>query len=281
MFILACGSLALLVLTEMGNAKASNRGSERQSTASTLFLLYMPQIRECYRGCDNVMRNRIIAFLAILFAGVLVSDVYAAKKITITTVPENAEIRVDGSLVGVGKYEVKFDRNTDFYLVTVSAPEYCTKRFRLLKNNPKSSVLFVLPEDEAFKASSGSEDGMELANAWMDVRCRKGMTEDVIWKRLMSVVTSYFDNVEVRDKAAGWIKTRWKVSKFTEKTVRTRLEVRMAFTDDDVVSYKARISSEVRDNDDSGENSYKTYDRVLRKYEPIIQELQTVVGGGE
>lgn len=34
----------------------------------------------------------------------------------------------------------------------------------------------------------------------------KDMSEDVVWKRLISVCTNYFDNIEVRDKTAGWIK---------------------------------------------------------------------------
>lgn len=219
-------------------------------------------------------------FLFFTFS-LLCLNVFAAKKITISTIPENAEIRIDGAVVGTGSYQVKFDKNVDFYLVTVSAPGYIEKRFRLLKTNPKSSVLYQLPEDEAMAASTGSEDGDELANTWMDITCRQGLTEDQIWKRLMSVATSYFDNVEVRDKASGWIKTRWKVTKFTNQTVRTRLEVRMSFVDDDHVTFKARISSEIKENDCTSENCYKPYNRVLKKFEPMIQELQTSVGGGE
>ncbi|MDE6513966.1 MAG: hypothetical protein K2L05_07275 [Muribaculaceae bacterium] len=217
------------------------------------------------------------SFAVLVFA----INAQAAKKITISTIPENAEIRIDGAVVGTGSYQVKFDKNTDFYLVTISAPGYIEKRFRLLKTNPKSSVLYTLPEDEAFAASTGSEDGDELANTWMDVTCRQGLSEDQIWKRLMSVATTYFDNVEVRDKASGWIKTRWKVTKFTNQTVKTRLEVRMSFVDDTHVTFKARISSEIKDNDCTSDNCYKPYSRVLRKYEPMIQELQTSVGGGE
>ena len=115
----------------------------------------------------------------------------------------------------------------------------------------------------------------------MDITCRKGLKEDVIWKRLMNVVTSYFDNVEVRDKSAGWIKTGWAINKFQYETVRTRLEIRMSFTDEDVVSYRARIVTEIKDNDCNGSNCYNKYERTMRRYEPMIQELQTSVGGGE
>lgn len=203
-----------------------------------------------------------------------------AKKITINVIPETANIYIDGQMVGSGSYQVKFDRNSDFYVVKVEAPGYITKTYRLLKSNPKSTVLYQLPEDEALAASSGSEDGIE-ANKWHEIVCRKGLSEDKVWKRLMSVCTNYFDNIEVRDKTSGWIKTAWKTIPFTHQVVRTRLEVRMSFLDDDVLSYKVRISVQIRDKDCNTEQCYKNYDRVLRTFEPMIQELQTTVGGGD
>lgn len=205
----------------------------------------------------------------------------AAKKVTINVIPETAKIYVDGQMVGTGSYQVQFKKGTDFFVIKVEDAGYITRTYRLLKSNPMNTVLYTLPEDEAYSASSGGEDGVDLANRWFDVTCRKGLTEDRIWKRLMSVTTNYFDNVEVRDKTAGWIKTSWRLTKFKFQTVRTRMEVRMTFTDDDVVSYRVRISVQKKDNDCRGENCYKNYDRMLRTFEPLIQELQTSVGGGE
>ncbi|MDE5800117.1 MAG: PEGA domain-containing protein [Paramuribaculum sp.] len=206
----------------------------------------------------------------------------AAKKITINTIPETASIYIDGQMVGTGSYQVKFDRNTDFYVVKIEADGYIPETYRLRKDNPKNTVLYTLQEDEAMAASVGSEDGVDLANRWFDVTCRKGLTEDQIWKRLMSVCTNYFDNIEVRDKSAGWIKTGWRITHFKKQSVRTRLEVRISFTDNDMISYRVRLTvQEKRDKTCRGENCYKSYDRVLRTFEPMIQELQTSVGGGE
>ena len=142
-------------------------------------------------------------------------------------------------------------------------------------------MLYTLPEDEAFAASMGSDDGMSMANRWIDVTCRDDLSEDVVWKRLMNVCTSYFDNIEVRDKTAGWIKSAWRVSRFKFQDVRTRLEIKMNFTDEDVLAYRARIIVQIKENDCNSENCYKPYERVLRTFEPMIQELQTSVGGGE
>lgn len=208
-------------------------------------------------------------------------SVYGAKKITIKTVPEFATIYIDGQEVGTGSYQVKFDKHNEFYVVSVEAPGYISRKYRLLKDNPKNTVEYKLPESEAYNASSSGEDAGVQPNAWFDITCRKGLTEDVIWKRLMNVATSYFDNVEVRDKSAGWIKTGWVVNKFRYETVRTRLEVRVSFTDEDVVSYRARLNTEIKDNDCRGNNCYEKYDRTMRRFDPLLQELQTTVGGGE
>ncbi|MCM1050856.1 MAG: hypothetical protein NC349_02750 [Paenibacillus sp.] len=206
---------------------------------------------------------------------------FGAKKITVKTIPENATIFIDGQAVGEGSYTVKFEKDNELYIVTATAPGYIGKRIRLLKSNPQKSMVIRLNEDEAMEASTGSEDGAELANTWMDITCRKGLTEDKVWKRLMNIATSYFSNIEVRDKSAGWIKTSWKPTAFTYQVVRTRLEIRMSFTDEDVISYRARIVSEIKDKDCTGKNCYEQYDRVLKIFQPMIEELQTSVGGGE
>lgn len=227
--------------------------------------------------------KRILLLVAVMsFAAISPqASLFSAKKITIKTIPEAAEIYIDGQHVGTGIYTVKFDKNNEFYVVTVRKPGYVGRRYRLLKSNPQKTVVYTLPVDEAMEASVGETEGVGLANQWMDIRCSKGMTEDQIWKRLMSVCTSYFSNIEVRDKAAGWIKTNWNTTAFTNQVVRTRLEIRISFTDDEITTFRAKIISEIKDNDCSGNNCFEQYDRVLKKFQPMIDELQTVLGGGQ
>ena len=222
---------------------------------------------------------RILGVVAFLVVGALTGQ--AAKKVTIHTEPENATIMVDGAVVGNGSYTVKFDRNTDFYMVKVSAPGYITKSFRLLKTNPNNTVLYKLSLDEAMQNSRGVTDaGMDMANKWYEIECGKNTTEDEVWKRLISVTLNYFDNIEVRDKEAGWIRSGWKTSTFTEQVVRTQMEVRLSFNSSETPSYKVRISSEIRDLSGNALN-YKKYDRVLNQYTKLIEELQTSIAKGE
>lgn len=200
---------------------------------------------------------------------------------TIHVVPENASIYVNGNLVGNGSYDYKFDRHTDFIMLKFTAPGYITKTVKLMKDNPKETIAYTLYEDEAYKQSVGSSDGVDIANKWMTITCKKGMTEDKVWRRLMSVAVDNFENVEVRDKAAGWIKTAWKDTNFTcGLTVRTRLEVRIMIggEDESELSYKIRVSSEIKDTDCFGDQCFEKYPRVLRKFYDVLNDMQNSLG---
>ena len=94
----------------------------------------------------------------------------------------------------------------------------------------------------------------------------------------MSIAVNNFDNIEVRDKDAGWIKTGWVITKFPDQVVRTRLEVRMSFVGDGRISYRVRLDSQIKDGDCRGNNCYVKYDRLLTKYSDVIQQLTTSVG---
>lgn len=228
-------------------------------------------MRELYR----------ILCVFLLIAGVSITGL-AAKKITIHTQPENATISIDGAEVGNGTYTVKFEKKVDFYMVKVSAPGYLTKSFKLLKSNPNNSVLYKLSPDEAMQSSQGGEDsGFDMANRWFDIICGKGVSEDEVWKRLINVSLNYFDNIEIRDKEAGWIRTGWKTTTFSEQIVRTQMEIRVSFNGGVENSYRVKITSEIRDKNHTGSQNYTKYNRVLNSFTPLIEELQTSVAKGQ
>lgn len=167
------------------------------------------------------------------------------------------------------------------HFVFMPIPGHITRKYRLMKDNPKNTIVYTLPESEAYSASSSGEESGIQPNAWFDIICRKGLSEDMIWKRMMNIATTYFENIEVRDKTAGWLKSGWVYNKFKYETVRTRLEIRLSFTDENVLSYRARIVSEIKDNDCSSSDCYVKYGRTMHRFDPIVLELQTSVGGGE
>lgn len=221
--------------------------------------------------------------ICVLFVGLVVLTVaFTSCAITGKTVyvtPETAKIYYNGHEVGNGSYKVPFALKEDFAVLKFEAPGYITRTVKVFKNNPNNTISYELYEDEAMLSSVGADEGVDIANKFFTITCKDGMEQDIIWKRLMNIAVSNFENVEVRDKSAGWIKTAWVNTSFKFQVVRTRLEIRLQFTDTDQISYRVRLSSEIAEKDCGlNDQCFAKYDRILRKYEQVISELQTSLG---
>lgn len=230
-----------------------------------------------FKSISNYLLKSVILVMCIF-----ISAEYAnAKKKTVHVIPENATIFLNGAEVGNGSYEIDFKKNMDFVILKFEAHGYVERTVRLYKDNPKNVVSYTLAKDEAFENSTGDEEGINYANKYFSITAKKGMTEDEVWKRLMNIATNNFENVEVRDKSAGWIRTGWSVLKFKNsgQAVRTRLEIKLQFTGDDEISFRAELQSQISDLDCGySDQCYHDYDRLLRKYTSVISELQTTLG---
>ena len=88
------------------------------------------------------------------------------------------------------------------------------------------------------------------------------------------------ESIEIKDKDAGWIRTGWKTTTFSEQVVRTQLEVRVSFNNSEAPTYKVRLISEIRGIMD-GVNSFVKYNRVLNRFTSLIDELQTSIAKGQ
>ena len=221
--------------------------------------------------------RKLISVLVVMAC--VVVNANAQKTKTVHIIPETAKIFYNGHEVGNGSYEIKFGRNDDFVMLKFEAPGYISRTVKLFKNNPKKTVSYELFVDEAEMNSIGAGEGVDLANKFFTITVKKNMTEDEVWKRLMNIAVTNFENVEVRDKSAGWIKTAWVNTTFLYQIVRTRMEIQLQFSGENELAYRVRISSEIADKDCGTNNQcFTKYDRILKKYEQVISELQTSLG---
>lgn len=232
-------------------------------------------------GIMMLMKNSlvlIIVGLVLITLGFSSCRAMAVKK-TVYVTPERAKIFYNGHEVGNGSYEVSFKNDEDFAVLKFEAPGYIPRTVKLFKNNPKNTVSYDLFVDEAMQNSVGVEEGVDIANKYFTITCKKDMDDDIVWKRLMNIAVTNFENVEVRDKSAGWIKTAWVNTSFLYQVVRTRLEIQLQFADTEQKTYRVRLSSEIADKDCGlNDQCFVKYERVLKKYEQVISELQTSLG---
>ena len=196
---------------------------------------------------------------------------------TVIVIPAETEILVNNESMGKGKCEVSFD-NRDKVLLTFKCNGYETSSYYLLRNNTEQTITYRLDPDEAYLNSEGDETASQYANKWVPIVARKGLSEDEVWLRIMSIVRENFEYIEKTDKSSGWIKTFPAITSYKTSDVRTTLEICPSYATGER-QYKVRLSFEKRKKG-SGDEGWEKYDRLLKKYKDVIPNLLNSVGGG-
>lgn len=215
------------------------------------------------------MKKSVLLAIALVVVSLSCSAQLLSKVKTINVVPDNAKIIMGGAEVGQGSYSLNMGRQ-DYVMLRLTCPGYVDRVVRVYRNDKRNAITFTLEEDESFSASEASSD---LANKYMTVTVREGLTADVVWKRLILTISDLFPNLEVNDKEAGWIRSAWEVERFAYVTVRTRIEIK-EIMGSDTPRYRVRLQSEIASNEcGTHDECYKAWDRVLKTYIESITDL--------
>lgn len=218
--------------------------------------------------------KRFLNLAAILLALVCVTEsAMAAKTKKVVTNPETAKIYVDGNYVADGSYLLTFKGKNDVFSLKVSAPGYVDKRIKVYKDDARSSIQVNLVRDDALEGSVASN----LANKYFTISVREELNADSAWKLMSQVMLNYFDEFKTADKASGYMNTTWVTQTFPHAEVKVRTMVQVKESSFDGLAYQIRISTEIAPLK-GGENSYQPWNRVLKKYETLINEMQQRLG---
>lgn len=146
-----------------------------------------------------------------------------------------------------------------FYAKSV---EFCNNGFTKL---PKAHYI-ELEQDLAFEASVKTD----IANVDINIRPKKSQTES--WKAINSLVLQYIDAIEISDKENFYLRTAWVASSFNSGLIRTRVIIKTNGPEQftiKILSEKADPGASIKEDE-----KFKEWDRVLRKYSKIIEEIQ-------
>lgn len=221
------------------------------------------------------MKRKLISLLTIVGIVAFVCGDIQAKPSKVVVTPENAKIYIDGNYVGDGMYPLKFTKKEDFFVVKAEAPGYVTKTQKVYKYDTRKVIAIDLREDDSVMGSVATE----LANKYFTVQCRENLDENTAWKILSSVLLNYFDEVKTADKSSGFMNTAWAIETFPMADVKVRTMVQIKQVINEGLAYQIRISSEVSPRHTYGEQGFRQWPRVLKKYEPLINEMQQRLGG--
>ena len=193
------------------------------------------------------------------------------QKKKITVIPSEAKIYVDGQYVADGSYVLQFNRKNEVYVIKLECEGYATKEnLRVLRSDTRNAIVYTLKKDDALEGSVASE----LANRYFTIRVRENIDEAQAWKLLTQTLLNYYDEIKTSDRSSGFMNTAWVYQTFpmAEVKVRTRVQIKESSNDGNL-TYQMRISSEIADVN-AGEQGFKAWNRVLKKYEPLINEMQ-------
>lgn len=220
--------------------------------------------------------KKIITILTVLFVTNLSAEAFD-KKVKISASEQDANIFIDGQLAGAGTVELKINKGTCVN-IRIEKTGYVIEERTLCdrKNQPKpnKSEFIRLAVDEAYTASSSSD----IAN--VDISIGPKQNEEEAWKLMSRIITSYFDVIETTDRETGYLRTAWLAQNFNGSIVRSRCIIKLGNTNP--LEYKVKLVSEYTNAKGAtvkSDEAFREWGRILRKFEGLIPELQSRVGG--
>jgi hypothetical protein len=219
------------------------------------------------------MKTITKGFVLFLVFTMISSVSFAGKKVIKLGVSEpDAKIFLDGKLMGSGQLDVVVVSNTCVN-IKVEKVGYLTERMTFCnKSNyapPPKTYYIEMKKDDAYDATEASD----MANIDIEIKTTKPEAE--AWKLISQIITSYFDVIEVTDRETGYLRTSWVIQTFKQNTIRTRMIVKLG--NSDPLAYKVKLISEQSGQPQSSVKSdelFKEWDRVLRKYKEVVNEIQ-------
>lgn len=208
-------------------------------------------------------------FATVLFGGTLTAQKAKDTKMKISCSLADAAITVNGKAAGSGGVELKILANS---CVKIAATKegYYTKTVEFCNNGmykmPKAHYI-EMEADAAYEASLKTD----IANIDINIRPKKSQSES--WKAVNSLVLQYIDAIEISDKENFYLRTAWVANTFNSGIIRTRIIIKSSGTDQfaiKILSEYAEPGASVKEDE-----KFKEWDRVLRKYSKIIEEIQS------
>jgi hypothetical protein len=218
------------------------------------------------------------------------------RSIQINAMPEDSRIFVDGKEVAKGTYTMKLNAGkcSEVLVLKSGFVGYKTTLCNQTEATaPEGSYAIQLKEDEAYLQSEQSSIANKNFNLIIE---NTTITPQDGWKKLVSIIQSYFDEIETVDFSTSYLKTNWVGKTFNvgsdfKSMIRTRVIITYG---GETNKYNIKILSEItkpesncarsaNDINSSSKSSsltatndecFEPVDRILRKYSELISEIQ-------
>lgn len=190
--------------------------------------------------------------------------------------PGDASISLNGTVAAYGNFDMLVAKgNCQRVLVQKEgfipfSRTYCNQNGT--ESLPALETLDLL-EDEAYNVSVLTEK----VNTRIPLVTRNSLSSADAWKILIAIITREFDVLETVDFNAGYLITGWKYDEFNEstQTVRSRVIItNTGNTSENSYSVKIISQSGVGKASELADTNYKDWNRLLKKYYAILDEVE-------
>jgi hypothetical protein len=218
------------------------------------------------------------------------------RSIQVNAMPEDASIFVDGKEVAKGTYTMKLNAGKCSELLVLKSGFVGYKSTLCNQPDataPEGNYAIQLKQDEAYLQSEQSSIANKNFNLIIE---NTTITPLDGWKKLVSIIQSYFDEIETVDFSTSYLKTNWVGKTFNagsefKSMIRTRVIITYG---GETNKYNIKILSEITKPDSNCSRSandvnnssnstsltatndecFEPVDRILRKYSELISEIQ-------
>lgn len=223
------------------------------------------------------------SFFSILLFVLVLPATEAKKKgrsIKVSVEPPEAQISIDGLYVGDGIASFIIGKEDGFVVIKAECPGYKTATSKYYYRDSRDAVSFKLRRD----VSSDYLTATDLANKYFTVNVSNSLLDydkdgnistTRAWRAVQNVILSYFDEIQSMDLTTGYFQTPWEYTKVPELdfAIRTRVTIKEN-TIGDKVTFQIKVSSE-RATSASRVEGWSEHSYILKKFQPIIEEIQS------
>lgn len=231
------------------------------------------------------MKNGIILLLVTILSFMCVSEISAqTRTLKISVEPKEASIFINNVFVGYGFAEFNRPRKRDMASIRIECDGYIPISTHIWGSDKRKVISYTMQDDGFFRttAFSGTVNRyitILLDDTLYDIDSNGQVNINKAWRLLHQVLLNYFQEISTTDFSGGYLQTSWHYKSFqlSNKIVRTRVTVR-DITTSDRVAIQIKVSSEVANSLSARHGEYSNVDRIVKEFEPMIQELQTRLG---
>jgi hypothetical protein len=196
-------------------------------------------------------------------------------KIHVSPVPEQSEIFLDGKNVGTGYTKLSLPNlKGRTYHLKVQGPAGYLSAEKELNIRTSRNLTIKVPKDNSY---FDTENVVEVVNKWIVIKSDKHYSDEKVWRKIVSSVTTAVSDFQVLDQKSMYLKSAWQFAGKGEDVtrIRSRIIVGIDNPEKNNLTFKFRIESErVRNNGAFIKKSTRTFRAFLDALETTRSRVE-------